>query len=276
MLILGVKSRWNELAWRKQLSSSLEFHEELEDLTKYFNLQKKTITEELGNKKLKHIAIHVPIYVNLIPYDLVSNKTNYKLAIRCIEVIEKINCNNKILVIHSPGLFANREERIKKLIERLNDLLNKSKNIIFGIENMPYYAELGRLVGAHPKTFVYPEDFKKLFKTIESDRICMVLDIAHLFKTDHDPYKLFDEFIRKFKEKIRHVHIADAIHPDKDGLQIGEGEINFDVIIPKLIKMSKDKEIVIIPEIHGGHLNKGKGFRIALKKLGDYLRKYQR
>ena len=274
MLILGIKSRWNELTWHKQLSSSFEFHEEFEDLTKYFSLQKETIARELGNKKLKNIAIHVPIYVNHIPYDLASNKTNYKLAKKCIEIIEEMNCENKILVIHSPGLIGKKEEKIKKLIDRINDLLIKSRDVIFGIENVPYYAELGRLQGLHPKTFVYPEDFEKLFNEIENNRVCMVLDIAHLFKTDQDPYKLFDEFIGKFKEKIVHIHIADAIHPDKDGLQIGEGEINFDLIISRLVEMSNGKEIVMIPEIHGGHLNKGKGFEIALQKLQNYLRKY--
>ncbi|MCW1296730.1 MAG: sugar phosphate isomerase/epimerase [Candidatus Parvarchaeota archaeon] len=276
MLLLGVKSRWNELVWRRQLSPFLEFHEEFEDLTKYFELQKKTIIKELGNKKLRHIAVHVPIYVNAIPYDLVSNETNYKLAKKCIEILEELHCKNKpILVIHSPGLLGNKEKRIEKMIEKIKKLLSEHENVKFGIENMPYYAEIGRLIGLHPKTFVYPEDFEIFLEKISNDRVGIVLDIAHLFKTERNPYGLFNEFIEKFKERIVSIHIADAIYPNKDGLQIGDGEIDFDVIMKDLVQMSKGREIVVIPEIHNGHLNKGRGFKIALKRLGKYLNKYQ-
>ena len=63
--------------------------------------------------------------------------------------------------------------------------------------------------------------------------------------------------------------MGDASGVNGEGLQIGDGEINFE----KLGKILKHKapRSTFIPEIWQGHKNDGEGFFIALEKLENKL-----
>ena len=63
--------------------------------------------------------------------------------------------------------------------------------------------------------------------------------------------------------------IADASGVDGEGLQIGNGTVDFNNIL-KIIKKSRCDQS-FIPEIWQGHKNYGEGFWIALKKLENKL-----
>jgi len=67
---------------------------------------------------------------------------------------------------------------------------------------------------------------------------------------------------------IAHVHIADASGTDGEGLQIGEGEVPFEGIMP----IVQGLDAGFIPEIWMGHRNDGEGFVIALNRLAKFLR----
>ena len=60
-------------------------------------------------------------------------------------------------------------------------------------------------------------------------------------------------------------HFGDAKGLDGEGLQIGEGEIDFDQIGGILRKHAPDASF--IPEIWQGHKNMGEGFWTALERL---------
>ena len=62
-----------------------------------------------------------------------------------------------------------------------------------------------------------------------------------------------------------HLHIADAIGVDGEGLQIEEGEIDF-LSLGKVIKKFGNSPSWI-PEVWQGHENQGEGFWIALQRL---------
>jgi hypothetical protein len=61
------------------------------------------------------------------------------------------------------------------------------------------------------------------------------------------------------------MHIADAAGLDGEGLQIGEGEIDFAALADDLEKIAP--KISFIPEIWQGHKNEGEGFWVALERL---------
>jgi N-acetylneuraminate synthase len=61
------------------------------------------------------------------------------------------------------------------------------------------------------------------------------------------------------------LHIADAKGTDGEGLQIGEGELDFPALCELLKKVCPDASFM--PEIWQGHKNKGEGFWVALEKL---------
>lgn len=98
-------------------------------------------------------------------------------------------------------------------------------------------------------------------------RLC--LDISHS-KLACNHYNLsFKEFIEKIGPHVAHLHIVDALGVDGEGLQIGEGEIDFPALAEDLDKVVPNASF--IPEIWQGHKNKGEGFWIALERLEKLL-----
>jgi CBS domain-containing protein len=61
------------------------------------------------------------------------------------------------------------------------------------------------------------------------------------------------------------VHASDGAGVSGEGLQIGEGDINFVELLPVLL----GNRPTLIPEIWMGHHNDGRGFRVALEHLTD-------
>jgi N-acetylneuraminate synthase len=66
-----------------------------------------------------------------------------------------------------------------------------------------------------------------------------------------------------------HLHIADASGLDGEGLQVGDGEIDFPALCRRLNATSTAASF--IPEIWQGHKNGGEGFWRALDRLETHL-----
>ena len=62
-----------------------------------------------------------------------------------------------------------------------------------------------------------------------------------------------------------HLHIADASGIDGEGLQIGEGDVDFPAMARALRVVAPD--VSFIPEVWQGHKNGGEGFWYALERL---------
>ena len=73
-----------------------------------------------------------------------------------------------------------------------------------------------------------------------------------------------------FKNIVRHIHIADSSGVDGEGLQIGEGSIDFNNFATLYNKNFKNA--TWIPEIWQGHNNNGQGFWYALSKLEKQMK----
>ncbi len=114
--------------------------------------------------------------------------------------------------------------------------------------------------------FVLPDEIVEKCTSMNL-RIC--LDVSHSMLTCNH-YKIdFYEFIDKVAPFTAHIHMGDAKGINGEGLQIGEGDIEFD----KLCKILLDKapKASFIPEIWQGHKNSGEGFWIALDRLNGLL-----
>ena len=98
-------------------------------------------------------------------------------------------------------------------------------------------------------------------------RVC--LDIAHS-KLACNHYKWsFKNFIDKVGPHSALLHIVDAEGVDGEGLQIGEGEIDFPLLGEQLNARATDARF--IPEIWQGHKNDGEGFWVALDRLEKWF-----
>lgn len=98
-------------------------------------------------------------------------------------------------------------------------------------------------------------------------RMCFDVSHTHLTCT-HFNLDYYD-FVKKIAPYTAHIHYGDAKGINGEGLQIGEGDIDF----KRLGKILNDccPNASFIPEIWQGHKNGGEGFWIALEKLEGTL-----
>ena len=98
-------------------------------------------------------------------------------------------------------------------------------------------------------------------------RIC--LDISHSKLACNYFNWSFSEFIQTVGPYTAHLHIVDADGLDSEGLQVGEGSIDFFSLARDLAAYAPDASF--IPEIWQGHKNRGEGFWLALDRLEQWF-----
>ena len=97
----------------------------------------------------------------------------------------------------------------------------------------------------------------------------MTYDVCHAkLHCNHDNLSL-DEYTSKIMPHVSHLHISDAQGIDGEGLQIGEGDIDFKSLF-EIIENSKNKDYTWVTEIWSGHLNHGSGCRKTMHNLSKY------
>lgn len=114
--------------------------------------------------------------------------------------------------------------------------------------------------------FVDPEDTAS-FAVEHGRRLC--LDIAHTKLASNHRRLPFPEAVERLAPLAAHLHIVDATGVDGEGLQIGDGEIDFASFADQIDRLAPAAGF--IPEIWQGHQNSGEGFWIALDRLEKYL-----
>jgi N-acetylneuraminate synthase len=98
-------------------------------------------------------------------------------------------------------------------------------------------------------------------------RIC--LDVSHSKLAMNYEKSTLDEFVELVGPYVSHLHLVDAGGLDDEGVQIGEGEIDFSMLSRKLEKLAPRASF--IPEIWQGHTNEGEGFWLALERLEQWF-----
>jgi N-acetylneuraminate synthase len=114
----------------------------------------------------------------------------------------------------------------------------------------------------HQNIFIFPDE-SAAFCAKHDLRMCV--DISHTkLAANHFGFD-FGEGLAQLGPHTAHLHFGDAKGLDGEGLQIGEGEIDFDQIGAVLRKHAPGASF--IPEIWQGHKNMGEGFWTALERL---------
>jgi N-acetylneuraminate synthase len=97
----------------------------------------------------------------------------------------------------------------------------------------------------------------------------MCFDISHSkLMCNHFDVDFYD-FTKKIAPITGHLHLGDAAGVNGEGLQIGDGDINFERLASILSK--KCPNASFIPEIWQGHKNGGEGFWVALESLENII-----
>ena len=151
--------------------------------------------------------------------------------------------------------------------ERFADSLNKIN--FDGVELIPQnMAPFPWHFGGqrYQNMFLSADEIAKYCKQMNL-RICF--DISHcMLACNHFGWDLY-EFSKKIAPYTAHIHVGDASGLNGEGLQIGQGEIDFEKL--GRILTTKCPNASFIPEIWQGHKNGGEDFWIALEKLEGTL-----
>ncbi len=114
--------------------------------------------------------------------------------------------------------------------------------------------------------FMLPDDIER-FCTKYNYRIC--LDISHSQLTCNHFGLSFCDFLEQIGKFTSHCHIVDAEGIDAEGLQIGDGMVDFGMVAEVMARRAPNASF--IPEIWQGHKNNGEGFWQALEKLEKWF-----
>lgn len=262
--------------YRKTNPGLLEFHLSYKDL-------ELNIEEYFDEKLDVELVIHAPeLFENDLTLDLCSlNRSYRKQSIdRMASVIflvrrlrKYFNNQGNVGIVTNVGGFTEeapapedeRRRRWEILIESLNEIGDEGVEI--WPQTMPPYPWHfgGR---RYHNLFVEPEEIKE-FCEAYNYKVCM--DISHSKLACNQSKNSFKEFVEMVGPYTAHLHIADAAGTDGEGLQIGEGEIDFVWLGSELDMYAKNASM--IPEVWQGHENEGEGFWIALERLEEAFSK---
>jgi sugar phosphate isomerase/epimerase len=159
------------------------------------------------------------------------------------------------VVIH-PGGITPSESDHESLMSCLEESLDELGRSMLLLENMPWYywyrKEERRVAGL----CVHPSDLERVEGKVEG----FTLDTCHGYLSRPEGAPGFcEDFLDRFGDKVLHIHASDARAPDQEGMQIGEGDVDFSVL--------RGEVPPVLVEIWGGHSDGGAGFRVGVERL---------
>ncbi len=227
-----------------------------------------------GKKKYPFdFAVHGPEYVDDLLLDISSLDLSirkksvdfFKEALLHAQNLKKYfeTKENIKFVIHPGGM--NMEKSLlddkKKLYENLFDSLRKLKTKGFEllVENMPpcpwYFG--GQWYHA---SFM---DASEIVTFSKKTGYGITFDISHAALYCNYYKRDLLKYVRTILPVTKYIHISDAAYFNGEGLQIGQGTIDFSKILPYLV----NTDVWILSEIWQGHKFGGDGFIQAIKTL---------
>ena len=269
----GVVGRLNDFRDMLELKPDLiEIHMTWRDL---FNYQAPVGTFE------QNLVIHAPEYYQdqLIDFSSPDPKvTEYSLEMlqRTINIARDLAPRFKGLVdprgprivVHPGGHFskpteADKTEQYRLLMKHLREIDSEGTRLL--VENMPprpwYFGgqwyNTVFLDGKEIAQFADEMGWGVCYDTSHAGLYCNLAGIP------------LAETTRQVLDHIAYLHVSDARGYTEEGLQIGEGTIDFEQFFAIVNKI----DVGFIPEIWQGHLNGGKGFRDALGTLEKIIAK---
>ena len=248
----------------------IEFHMSYDDLEENFS-------SFLAKDNNCDFLVHAPeLFKNDHLLDLCSDNIKYrKLSIKYLQnVINKtvelkkyFPKTSKPMIVINCGGFSKDNFMTVKSRNRYYNMLSESFKSLNHMgtyllpQNMaPFPWHFGGQ--RYQNLFMDPNEIIKFCK---NNKLNICHDISHSYMACNFFNMNHVEYTKKLSPYVKHYHIADAYGVDGEGLQIGEGTVDFKNIL-NVIKKSKTTQS-FIPEIWQGHKNNGEGFWIALKEL---------
>jgi len=241
-----------------------------------FHFSDSDLNLTLDGQFTQRLIVHCYEYFDRKLIDIASKADTNQIHSqeKSIELIQKVidktislneQFSGKAAVIVHPGGYSVNEldqPEIQRMKDCLADAVNQLdlKNTNFLLENMPPHAWFfgGRW---NCNVFLNASEIVDYCKETGL-KVCYDLCHSQLYCNKNN-MSLVSEF-EKLASYVDHFHLSDAGGIDDEGLQLGEGNIAFDKVIPQL-NVFKEKSFAI--EVWQGHEQGGKGFKNFLEKI---------
>lgn len=268
----GVPVRYHDfnLLYRRGGLSFVEFHLSYKDLT-------VPLEEVFKDYHDVNYAIHAPeLFQGDHILDLASENESYRnksilhlqaTISHALKIGKYFKNENPKLIVNVGGWsiddFIEDEQRASKY-----ELLRKSlasvdlSGVELSIQTMPPYPWHFGGQRFH-NLFVHPEEIKR-FCEETGFKIC--LDVSHsMMACNFLGIDFISEYFNVVKNYVNYLHIVDAQGVDGEGIQIGQGDVDFDRLCNSLNEHLPN--VAFVPEVWQGHKDNGSGFWEAM----DYL-----
>lgn len=248
-----------------------EFHHSYRDL----GLDPKAY---LNTVDCRRLVVHAPeLFENSELLDLVSDDQAYRRRSidnmkRVIEATESLRpffpkADSALIVANIGGFSMDAPVSAEKRADYYDRFAEVISRIDFGTtELIPQnMAPLPWHFGGqrYQNIFMYPDE---LLEQAKRNKLRLCLDLSHLSMTcTYFGFDILAE-LRKLLPVTVHLHIADAKGMNGEGVDLGEGDVDWKKAWPMIIA---NPEMSFIPEVWQGHKNFGAGFWKALNYLGS-------
>lgn len=254
----------------------LEFHQSYKDM----DLDPAEFFSK-GEKLPQFFTVHAPdLYAGDFLIDLASpDDAIFERSI--VEVQKVVDMTNRlrewftvpedpIVIVTMGGFLPDRHvrpeerrpmyERIQQGLERINE-----DGVRLTAQTLPPFPWLMGGQQYH-NLFMEPEDTAWFCETYNRR---LTFDVSHTKLAANFAKRPFSEYIDIMGPYTEHLHIVDSVGVDGEGVQVGEGEVDFRDLAERFDKLAP--KAPFIPEIWMGHVNNGEGFFTALDRLQKWF-----
>ncbi len=256
----------------------LEVHLGPEDLPRH----SRTLVDMFRSIRNEHghdLAVHAPEFmvtgagsmlVDLSSHDPLIRSLSISTMEATLGLAREVEAF--LVVTHPGGITPDIEgphvrsglDRLIGSLDHLRDMAREGGTLLT-VENMPWFYHHKPVAGGEPQRWestllVTPDDMDVLAPHVDG----LTLDVCHAFL--HSPeggMEVIQGFVGSHADRILHLHLSDALPPDHEGLQVGEGGIDFGYVLSSFA----GRGVSAVPEIMGGHRGGGLSFRRALEIL---------
>ena len=197
--------------------------------------EKKTILRVLDRHKMR-IICHLPSFVSTADLTPSLREASLNEVLNSLDVAAELGCLKVVLhPSYIGGLSVFLMEKAREYaIESLETIMERADKLglLLCLENL------------FPRThsLVEPEDFAGILKKFP--KLKLTLDTGHAHIGDKGGRRALD-FIKKFPDRIGHIHASDNLGEADNHLPLGVGTVNFPEIVKALKGIGYDDTITL-------------------------------
>jgi sugar phosphate isomerase/epimerase len=197
--------------------------------------EKENIIRALARHKMK-ILCHLPSFLSTADLTPSIREASLDEVLNSLDVAAELGCLKVVLhPSYMLGLSIFVMEKAREYaIESLDAIMKKANELglIICLENL--------FPRAH--SLVEPDDFAEIFGNFP--KLKLTLDTGHAHIGDKDGRRALN-FIKRFPDRISHIHASDNLGEEDNHLPVGAGTVNFPEIVKAIKEIGYDDTITL-------------------------------